>query len=285
MTWTPFALKIAVTMVKVLKTAFFACLLFLQAPPVFAVNLDGFGRQAVKVVVIDPGHGGEDTGAKGPSGVAEKDITLSIALKLAEVLKESMDARVLLTRTSDVFIPLEERTAFANANGADIFISIHVNAAANRDARGTETFFLSMDATDEDARRLAAFENNADPAGAALFTAGDDLKDILLDMASTRSHHESSALAEAVHLSMLGRAGREGRGVKQAPFTVLVGATMPAVLVEVGFISNPSEEKWLSSRKDQELAARAIAEGVARFRDILTRRGGLIEISGKLIEN
>src|SRR3989304_718293 len=272
-------------MVKSLKIILLACLLFSRPHFPFGLNFETFEQEAIRVVVIDPGHGGEDTGAKGPSGVAEKDITLSIALKLAEVLKESMDARVLLTRTSDVFIPREEPTAFANASGADIFISIHVNAAANRDARGTETFFLSMDATDEDARRLAAFENNADPAGAALFTAGGDLKDILLDMASTRSHHESSALAEAVHLSMLGRAGREGRGVKQAPFTVLVGATMPAVLVEVGFISNPSEEKWLSSRKDQELAARAIADAVVSFRDIMTKRGGLIEISGKRIEN
>lgn len=272
-------------MVKVLKIALFAGLLFLHSPAAFAVNLGSLAEEPVRVVVIDPGHGGEDTGAKGPSGVAEKDITLSIALKLAEVLKESMDARVLLTRTSDVFIPLEERTAFANANGADIFISIHVNAAASKDARGTETFFLSMDATDEDARRVAAFENNAGSAGVALATAGDDLKDILLDMASTRSHHESSRLAEAVHMSMLGKAGREGRGVKQAPFTVLVGATMPAVLVEVGFISNPAEEKWLSSRKDQELAARAIAEGVASFREIMTRKGGFIEISGKLTQN
>lgn len=263
-----------------------AFFLFLQAPAAFALDFESFEQEAIKVVVIDPGHGGDDTGAKGPSGIAEKDITLSIALKLAEALKESMDARVLLTRTSDVFIPLEERTAFANANRADIFISIHANAAASRDARGTETFFLSMDATDEDARRLAAFENNADSAaGVVLFTDGGDLKDILLDMASTRSHHESSRLAEAVHLSMLAKAGREGRGVKQAPFTVLVGATMPAVLVEVGFISNPSEERWLSSRKDQELAARAIADGVVSFRDIMTKRGGLIEISGKLIED
>ncbi|CAG1064539.1 N-acetylmuramoyl-L-alanine amidase [uncultured bacterium] len=272
-------------MAKILKIAFLAFFFALQAASASAVNVESLAGEPIRVVVIDPGHGGDDTGAKGPSGMAEKDVTLSIALKLAEVLKERMDARVLLTRTSDVFIPLEERTAFANANRADIFISIHVNAAANRDARGTETFFLSMDATDEDARRVAAFENNAYQAGEAVFTGGDDLKDILLDMASTRSHHESSTLAEAVHMSMLGKAGREGRGVKQARFTVLVGATMPAVLVEVGFISNPSEEKWLSSRKDQELAARAIADGVASFREIMTRRGGFIEVSGKLTQD
>jgi N-acetylmuramoyl-L-alanine amidase len=271
-------------MAKFLKIALLGFMLLSQAPVALAADSEFFSEEALRVVVIDPGHGGEDTGAMGPSGVEEKNITLSIALKLAAALRERLDTRVLLTRDTDVFIPLEERTAFANANRADIFISIHVNAAANRDARGTETFFLSMDATDEDARRLAAFENNADSAGAALLNDGDDLKDILLDMASTSSHHESSRLAEVVHLSMLGKMGREGRGVKQAPFTVLVGATMPAILVEVGFISNPTEERWLSSRKDQELAARAIADGVESFRGMMTRRSGFIEVSGKFIE-
>lgn len=284
MTWAAVAIKIAGTMLKIIKIAFLALMLIAPASAASAAALRNAAAEPIRVIVIDPGHGGDDTGAKGPSGMAEKDITLSIALKLAEALRERMDAEVLLTRTTDVFIPLEERTAFANANRADLFLSIHTNAAANRDARGTETFFLSIDATDEDARRVAAFENNSDVAGGLVLTEGDDLRDILLDMASTRSHHESSTLAEAVHMSMLGKAGREGRGVKQAHFTVLVGATMPAVLVEVGFISNPAEERWLSSRKDQEKAARAIADGIVSFRDIMTRRGGFIEVSGKLIQ-
>lgn len=283
----PFAIKIPGTMVKVLKILLVAAV-FLCSATVHAAKVETPTDEAIRVVVIDPGHGGEDTGAKGPSGISEKDITLSIALKVAEALGEMMDAKVLLTRTTDVFIPLEERTAFANSNRADIFISIHANAARSRDAHGTETFFLSMDATDEDARRLAAFENSADSASiatASVLAVADDLKDILLDLANTRSHHESSRLAEIVHTSMLGKTGREGRGVKQAPFTVLVGATMPAVLVEVGFISNPSEEKWLLSRKDQEKAARAIAEGIVNFRDIMTKRKGIIEVSGKHVEN
>lgn len=275
-------------MPEVIKIVFFALVVFFQASGAQAVTAESLSEDTINVIVIDPGHGGDDTGAKGPSGVQEKDITLSIAFKVAEALKENAGARVLLTRTTDVFVPLEERTAFANANRADIFISIHVNAARSRDARGTETFFLSMDATDEDARRLAAFENSADPAylaSVASFSVADDLKDILLDLANTRSHHESSRLAEVVHMSMLGKAGREGRGVKQAPFTVLVGATMPAVLVEVGFISNPSEEKWLSSKKEQELAARAIADGIESFRDLITKKKGFIEVSGKHVEN
>lgn len=273
-------------MMKFIKIIFLALTVAVCSSASSPAGAGSIAPEPIRVIVIDPGHGGDDTGAKGPSGIAEKDITLSIALKLADALKERMDAEVLLTRTADEFIPLEQRTAFANARRADLFISIHTNAAANREARGTETFFLSVDATDEDARRVAAFENNADAASGGLVLAdGDDLRDILLDLASTRSHHDSSTLAEAVHMSMLGKAGREGRGVKQAHFTVLVGATMPAVLVEVGFISNPSEEKWLSSRKDQEKAARAIADGVVSFREMMTRRGGFIEVSGKLTQD
>lgn len=274
-------------MLKIAQIAVLSLVFLLQAQCA-AAFVSNVSLEPVRVIVIDPGHGGEDTGAKGPSGASEKDITLSISLELAEILRDRLGARVLLTRTTDVFIPLEARTAFANANGADIFISVHVNAAENRDARGTETFFLSMDATDEDARRLAAFENSADAASfrtAAASAAPDDLRDILLDLANTRSHHESSRLAEAVHMSMLGKAGREGRGVKQAPFTVLIGATMPAVLVEVGFITNPSEEKWLVSRKYQKKAAAAIADGVESFRGILTKRKGVIEVSGRDVEN
>ncbi|MBW7957619.1 MAG: N-acetylmuramoyl-L-alanine amidase [Deltaproteobacteria bacterium] len=235
------------------------------------------------VVVIDPGHGGEDTGAKGPSGLEEKDVTLRLALGLAETLKKRDDLRVLLTRTADVFIPLEERTAFANRNGADLFISIHANAASNKDAIGIETFFLSFEATDEDARRLAAFENSAGAHGAELAAAGaeDDIKSILLDLANTMSHHESSAFAEMVHTTMVGGTGRENRGVKQAPFTVLVGATMPAVLIEVGFISNPSEEKWLSKADGQARLAESIAEGILSFKDALARKRGYIEVSGR----
>ena len=268
-----------------LKTALFAFMLLIYGGDAFGQDAGGFADAAIMTVVIDPGHGGDDTGAQGPSGTDEKDITLSIALKLADALRERLGALVLLTRETDVFVPLEARTAFANANRADLFISIHANAAANRDARGIETFFLSMDSTDEDARRLAAFENSADSSVEDVFLeGGNDLKDILVDMASTSSHHESSRLAEAVHMSMLGKTGREGRGVKQAPFVVLVGATMPAILVEVGFISNPSEERLLTSKKEQSLAAAAIADGVASFRDLTAKRRSFIEVSGKTIE-
>lgn len=222
---------------------------------------------SLKVVVIDPGHGGHDSGAVGPGGAVEKDIALNLAKKLARRIEERLGCKVLLTRTEDVFIPLDERTAFANSHRADIFISIHANAAVNRDANGVETYFLNFEATDEDARRVAAFENSIVPVGGK--PAGeeaDDLKFILLDLVNTESHHESSRLAESVHLSLLKLTGKGNRGVKQAPFAVLAGATMPAILVEVGFISNPAEERWLSSGAEQSMVADSIADGVAGFR-------------------
>lgn len=225
------------------------------------------------VIVIDPGHGGEDTGAVGPGGAEEKSIVLSLALKAAEILNERVSATVLLTRSGDVFISLEERTAFANRNGADLFVSIHANAAVNREASGVETFFLSFDATDDDARRVAAFENRIVKTTEAART-GDDIELILLDLANTEAHHESSRLAETVHLNMLKLPGRENRGVKQAPFTVLVGATMPAILVEAGFISNPAEEKLLSSKKEQARIAESIVDGIMGFAGIAAKTPG-----------
>lgn len=263
----------------IIAVLFLSVTLFPPQSPAFA------GEGPSGVIVLDPGHGGEDTGAKGPSGAEEKNITLSVALKVAERLKEKTGYRVLLTRTSDVFIPLEERTAFANRNRADIFISIHANAAFSRGASGIETFFLSMESTDEDARRVAAFENNS---GSLVKTGGDDggdLNDILLDLVNTSAHHESSRLADVVHTSLCGATNKENRGVKQAPFTVLVGATMPAVLVEVGFISNPNEEKWLSSKTDQTRIADSIAEGIIGFNGLFTERNDYTEVSGRSYED
>jgi len=273
---------------KYLAALIISCLLLLcLVQGACSLKASPAAEDGINVIVIDPGHGGDDTGAKGPSGTQEKDVTLKLALKLAEVLKERIEVRVLLTRTADVFIPLEERTAFANRMNADLFISIHANAAQSREAKGIETFFLNFEATDEDARRVAAFENSSNAAGLKDIAKaeGGDLKDILLDLANTMSHHESSKLAEVVHASMLGSAGRESRGVKQAHFTVLVGATMPAVLVEVGFITNPGEERLLTSSKDQTRIAEAIADGILNFRDIVTRKRGYIEISGKAQED
>ncbi|MFQ5736437.1 MAG: N-acetylmuramoyl-L-alanine amidase [Thermodesulfobacteriota bacterium] len=258
-------------MPNTLKTWVLATLLVLAAAfPARAFVVDSVPAGPIRVVVIDPGHGGEDSGAVGSGGTAEKDVTLSLAKKLASKLKKRLGLRVLLTRETDVFVPLEERTAFANRHKADIFISIHVNAASNRRANGVETYFLSFETSDEDARRVAAFENRvARAAGGDLGEGTDDLKFILFDLVNTEAHHESSRLAEFVHTSLLKLTRKENRGVKQAPFTVLAGATMPAILVEVGFISNPAEERWLSLGKDQSRIADSIADGVSGFEKML----------------
>lgn len=225
------------------------------------------------VIVIDPGHGGDDSGAIGPGGTEEKKITLGVAKLLLSAIRARLGCKVLLTRMDDAFLPLRDRTAFANASGADIFISVHANAARSKDAVGLETFFLSFEATDDDARRLAAMENNA-AKGVAQGSGAEfssDLEEILSDLTQSLSHHESSGLAESVQASMVNALGEQDRGVKQAPFIVLIGASMPAVLVEVGFISNASDEKRLSSPKEQGRIAEAIADGVVKFKKTLAK--------------
>lgn len=233
------------------------------------------------VIVIDPGHGGEDTGAIGPGGVLEKDLTLTLAEKLAVLLREEGGCRVFLTRTGDVYVPLEDRTLFANSHGADIFISIHANATPSSKVRGIETYFLSFEASDDDARRVAAFENNIPGVSPAAWTDPQgrqaDLKDILMDLARTEAHHESSALAESVHTALVEATGKGNRGVKQAPFVVLTGAVMPAVLVEVGFISNPAEARWLADGAEQTLIAESITSGVLGFTTVF---GGVKDYVG-----
>lgn len=226
------------------------------------------GGKPIGLIVIDPGHGGIDKGAIGRGGVKEKDLTLKVAKRLARILRDKYGYMVALTRTDDTFIPLDKRTEIANAMGANLFISIHVNAAKSRHASGVETFFLSYDATDEDAVRLAAVENgfNASKTGIE-YAFNNDLKTTLLDLVETAAHHESSTLAESIHTSIIRLTGRGDRGVRQAPFAVLDGAAMPAVLVELGFISNKADVRWLSSERGRADAARSIALGIADFKN------------------
>lgn len=217
----------------------------------------------VKRVVIDPGHGGKDTGAIGRRGTREKDLTLNISRKLKKHL-EAMGLEVLLTRNSDVFLELEERTRFANEKHADLFISVHVNAAENRRAYGIETYTLNLN-SDRYAMRLAAREN------ASSSKSIGDLQFILADLATKANTDDSVRLARLVQGEMVGTLRKSygtkirDLGVKQALFYVLVGAKMPAILVEAAFVSNPDEEQRLRTDKYQEQTARSIAEGVRRF--------------------
>ncbi len=222
----------------------------------------------VKTIVIDPGHGGKDPGAIGRRGLKEKDITLKIARMLRAELKKKLDAKIILTRDRDVFIPLEERTAIANSKGADLFISIHVNASPRRGASGVETYFLGI-TNDRDTMRLAARENSTNTKSMS------DLEYILNDLIRTAKTNESSRLASRVQSSLVTRLSRRykgvnGNGVKGAPFYVLMKAGMPSILVEVSFISNPREEKRLRDERYLKEIVRGISTGILEY---INRRG------------
>jgi N-acetylmuramoyl-L-alanine amidase len=222
------------------------------------------GAVGVRTIVIDPGHGGEEVGARGPGGTLEKDVVLAIARRLRDQLVNALGVRVFLTRNQDAEVELDARTAIANNYKADLFISIHANAVRARGAKGSEVYFLSYQASDEESRRVAMLEGIAEPLGAA--APGSALELILWDMAQAEHLEESSALATRIQDELGAVTGSQVRGVKQAPFRVLVGATMPAVLVEVAFISNPEEEELLSSEAYQGRVAGALMRGIARYR-------------------
>jgi N-acetylmuramoyl-L-alanine amidase len=224
----------------------------------------------IHTIVIDPGHGGKDVGATGTGGLMEKDATLALCRKLADSLESRLRARVVLTRTDDTVVPLDQRTAIANQYKADLFLSVHLNAAVVKGAHGSETYFLSLDASDELARKAAEVEN----ADARTETTSTDLKLILWDLAQQEYLNESSRFAQVVQEEMNRATGVQSRGVKQAPFKVLVGATMPAALVEVAFISNPDEEAKLRSEDFQSLVVNALTTAVERYKvDYETRIG------------
>ena len=220
------------------------------------------------IIVIDPGHGGVEQGAVGLNGLQEKDVTLDLALRLKRLL-ERYDFNVVVTRDDDRLMSLDERTAIANHNRATLFISIHLNSSRRVDAHGAETYYLSSDASDDEARTLAALENQAykDPGQGPGGGEGEDdaLGLILWDLAQNQFLAESSALAESVQRELNLLAGTRNRGVRQAPFRVLTGATMPAILVEVGFVSNVQEEQRLQRMQYRDRVVEAIARAVAGF--------------------
>jgi len=222
-------------------------------------------KRLVRKIVIDPGHGGKDPGAVGPSGLKEKNVTLALARKTAASLRQLTNARVLLTRDSDRYLSLEERTAYANVAGADVFISLHTNAHPNKNARGIETYILDT-TNDASAKRLAALENKVSLDALERFQKNS----LLFTLFQKAKADESYQLACLVQKHMIGglRAGYRDvfdHGVREAPFFVLMGATMPCILVEGSFISNPTEEKRLRNEKYLDIMGRSIAEGVAEF--------------------
>ncbi len=217
----------------------------------------------IRRIVIDPGHGGHDPGAVGPNGIQEKDVVLAIGLRLREMFKEELGVDVIMTRSTDVFIPLEERTAIANKVGADLFLSVHANAAPNRSAAGIETYYLNLAKTEKVAQ-LAAKENGTSLEKVSVLQA------ILFDLMANYKLNDSAHLADEVQKSLHKKirtrhSDVKNLGVKQGPFYVLVGASMPSILVETAFLSNATEENRLKDPAYQDMAAEGILDGVRSY--------------------
>jgi len=245
-------------------------------------------REGLRTIVLDPGHGGEESGAVGPSGAMEKDLTLLLARALRSRLQSRLPVRVVLTRNEDAHLPLTTRTAIANQNKADLFLSIHLNSAAgvHAQAGGAETYFLSLQASDERAAQAAEVENRVTQSDASggetrdvpASDEGDPLYDlqlILWDLAQSHHLSESQRLARLIQEELNSTLGLRDRGVKQAPFKVLMGAAMPAVLVELGFLSNPREEERLQDPAYRAQLVDALVRAISRYRVLV--EGGVSE--------
>jgi N-acetylmuramoyl-L-alanine amidase len=225
-------------------------------------------------IVIDPGHGGHDTGTIGPSGLMEKDLCLDLALRLGKAIQENLPGvEVVFTRTEDVYVALEERTALANRVKADMFLSIHANASRDRSARGIETYYLSF-ATSSDAMEVAAREN------ALSQSSLHELQDLIRKIASNDKIEESRELATAIQTGLSSRMQRysryiKDRGVKRAPFVVLIGADMPSVLTEVSFLSNARDEAALRESEHRDRVVEGLYNGIESYLRSLNSMGSL----------
>ncbi|HSQ14677.1 MAG TPA: N-acetylmuramoyl-L-alanine amidase, partial [Candidatus Binatia bacterium] len=234
------------------------------APPALSPGPAVSPRRRLVRVMIDPGHGGKDPGAIGPTGLKEKDVVLAIGRRVREKLARSGGFDVRMTRDEDVFIPLEERTAMANKGGVDIFVSLHINASRNRRAEGFSTYVLSRGASNREDLELAARENGV-PVGKL-----QGVKFIIDDMFTGARKNESLRLAKTVNDAVVRHVsarypGAQSLGLKQAPFYVLVGARMTAVLVEASFISNAREESRLRDPSCLDGIADGVAEAVRYY--------------------
>jgi N-acetylmuramoyl-L-alanine amidase len=215
-------------------------------------------------IVIDPGHGGHDTGTIGPTGLMEKDLCLDVALRLGKIIQQRLPgADVVYTRADDTFIPLEERTNIANQAKADLFISIHANSSRDHAARGIETYYLNMKGSAE-AMEVATRENATAEQGV------HDLQDLVKKIAQTEKIEESKEFAEDIQDSLAKRVQKSSktvkdRGVRKAPFVVLIGADMPSILTEISFLSNPADEKLLKQPEQRQRVAEGLYQGVASY--------------------
>jgi N-acetylmuramoyl-L-alanine amidase len=214
-------------------------------------------------VVIDPGHGGHDFGTSGPTGLHEKDLVLDVAQRLGALIERRLNSEVVYTRTDDTFVPLQERTAIANDHKADLFLSIHANSSPLSSASGIESYYLNF-TTSKSALDVAARENAA--SDHSIY----DLKDLVQQITLKEKVEESREFAAKVQGSMMtlasrANSGAKDRGVRKAPFVVLIGASMPSILVEVGFLSNPKDEATMKKPEYRQKMAEALCKGVAQY--------------------
>jgi len=224
--------------------------------------------RTIRAIAIDPGHGGDETGTRGPGGTLEKDVTLAVAERLRDRIERQLGLRVVLTRTADTTVALDERAAIANNDRADLFISLHANASLRDTAAGAEVYFLSIAEYDEEARAASGFSGQPIP----IVGGGSRVLDIVpWDLAQLRYVNESARLAGIVTDEVGLRVPMSPRGLQQAPFRVLVGANMPAVLVEMAFISNPDQEALLASPVFQDAIVNGLLRSIIRYRDELER--------------
>lgn len=221
-------------------------------------------HQLIDTICIDPGHGGTDLGAVGRAKTTEKGITLNVGKKLKNLIESKLGLRVVMTREKDDEVSLNTRVSRANNQKAQLFVSIHVNSSFRKAARGPETYYVSLKATDQESFRLSQKENSSFKEIEQL-TADDELKMILWNMAQTEYIKESSKLADFIQYELNILMHTRNRGVKQAPFRVLMRAAMPAVLVEIAFLSNASEEKKLMNDEFLAKVAAAIYKGISKF--------------------
>jgi N-acetylmuramoyl-L-alanine amidase len=219
-------------------------------------------------VVIDPGHGGHDQGTAGPHGLLEKELVLDVSLRLGKLIEQEMGAEVLFTRADDTFVPLERRTQFANEKRADLFISVHANSSSYPNISGVETYILNF--TDSRSALDVAMRENASSQKPI-----SDLRNIIEDISAHDKAQESREFASKIQASLHGFEshsfpGELNRGVKQAPFVVLIGTTMPAILTEIGFVTNPKEEALLKKPEYRQKLAESIFHGVLKYNESLS---------------
>jgi len=231
-----------------------------EAPPLLELTPSG----GLRSVVIDAGHGGAEEGARGADGITEKTVTMAVARRLKAALEARLGIRVILTRDGDNAVALDQRASVANNNKADLFISLHANASVRPSVSGAEVFYLSLDEYGDEALRAAAAPHETLPV---LGGGSRDIEVVQWQFAQARHIAQSAALARSVEAALRGRVAMSPRALQQAPFRVLVGANMPAVLVEMGFLTNPVQGRQLASDQFQNDIVQALVDAIVQFRD------------------